>query len=537
MENQKKYYDDFFKTYGPNVHLDPVRFSAIAGLARGHVLDCGCGTGHLADFYAGAYTGVDISDVAIASARQLRRKDANFCAKELRLFFGLDDKKYDTIVFAEILEHVENDDWLDHVAKKMINPGGRIIVSVPNGDRVPDESHLRRFTVPLLRKKFSQFGRVRFHNWPGFANRILMTCDIGEKNSDLLTLAMVVKNEALGLENAILSCIEFVDQIVINVDEASTDKTLEIAKLYADDHNIFKWQDSFCHARNLVQSFVKTPWVLSLDGHEQVVSIGPLFKALQSSYDSLSVNIKLENGFSFYFPRLIRSDIKWVNDVHNSPVCKNSCYLRGFNIDHLRSSHQDKESAAARDKQRDFLVQRHFKEMLKKDRKNPKAWFYLGQHFNYIGQARQAIKYYKGYLHYSKNKEERWLVYFEIASIYLKSQRYFRALRALQNCEKEIPGRWEAKFSLGVLYGVIDRVDTSLNYFVASLENGKEPHIYNPLAHDEAVIFDFIAAGLHSKNKIVEAKIAWRRSLEVERKKPKNQQNKLKIEIWERMTA
>jgi SAM-dependent methyltransferase/tetratricopeptide (TPR) repeat protein len=537
MENQKEYYDNFFKTHGPDVHLDPVRFSSISALARGSVLDCGCGTGNLADFYAGDYWGVDISDVAIEHAKNSRRKTANFCAKSIERFFAEGDKSYDTIVFAEFLEHVKNDDWLGLVISSKLKPNGRIIVSVPNGDRVPDESHLRTFTVPELRKKFSQFGRVRFHNWPGFANRILMTCDVGEKNPDLLTLTMMVKNEGVGLENAILSCIDFVDQIVINIDEASSDDTLKIAKLYADDCNVFQWKDSFSHARNLVQSRVKTPWVLSLDGHEQVVSVGPLAKALESDYDSFSVKIKLENKFSFYFPRIIRKEIKWINDVHNSPKCEKPCHLRGFEIEHHRSDMQAKDSAANRDKQRDEMVQKYFNGLLKKNRKDCKAWFYLGQHFNYIGKVRRAISCYKKYLRYSQKKEERWLVCFELASLHMQAGRTFRALLALNAADKEIPGRWEIKFSRGVLYGLNGQTDLSLNYFVASLDREKEIHVYNPLPYDEASTFDLIGAGLYGKGNNDEAKIAWRRCLEVESAKDEKKQNKNKIEIWKRMTA
>lgn len=537
MENQKKYYDDFFKTFGPNVHLDPVRFSAIASLARGSVLDCGCGTGNLSDFYSGAYTGVDISDVAIASARLLRRQTAYFCVKELRLFFGLNDKKFDTVVFAEILEHIDKDDWLDFVVKNVVNSNGRIIVSVPNGDRVPDESHLRTFTVPELRKKFSHFGRVRFHNWSGFSNRILMTCDVGEKNPDLLSLAMVVKNEGLGLENAILSCIEFVDCIVINVDDASTDETLKIAKLYADYYNVFSWSGSFSHSRNLVQSCVITPWVLSLDGHEYVVSTGNLEKALQSDYDSFAVQITLESGFSFLFPRLIRCDVKWQNEVHNDPIVKNMCGFSGFAIKHDRAGLQSKESAAARDAQRNEMILRIMNAKLKKDRKDIVAWFYLGQHYSYIHEHRKAIKHYRKYLKYSTNKQERWIVWWEIASIYMLTNRYTRATIAFNNANKELPGRWEIAFSLGVAWVLVDAVDISLQYFVKALQRNNEVYMYNPLIFDEARIFNYIGAGLHSKGKFAEAKISWRRALEVELKKPEKEQDINFIEVLKRMTV
>jgi glycosyltransferase involved in cell wall biosynthesis len=68
----------------------------------------------------------------------------------------------------------------------------------------------------------------------------MMTCDLGEKNEDLLSLVMIAKDEEKGIENAILSCIEYVDNIVIAVDSRSTDKTLELANLYADTVKTFE---------------------------------------------------------------------------------------------------------------------------------------------------------------------------------------------------------------------------------------------------------------------------------------------------------
>ena len=80
MQKDKKYYDDFFNNYPVNVHDNPDRFRAVAQLLSGKVLDVACGTGTLSDYYAGGYVGVDISDVAIAKAREIRRKNANFHA-------------------------------------------------------------------------------------------------------------------------------------------------------------------------------------------------------------------------------------------------------------------------------------------------------------------------------------------------------------------------------------------------------------------------------------------------------------------------
>ena len=117
MQKDKKYYDRFFANFGPDVHLDPVRFSKIAELCRGRVLDIGCGTGNLSDFYKGPYVGFDISEVAIKKAKTLRRKDAAFDAVDFTREIVQNSLKFDTFVMTEFLEHIDKREKLFCIVK------------------------------------------------------------------------------------------------------------------------------------------------------------------------------------------------------------------------------------------------------------------------------------------------------------------------------------------------------------------------------------------------------------------------------------
>ncbi len=84
-----------------------------------------------------------------------------------------------------------------------------------------------------------------------------------------LTLCMIVKNEALNLTACVKSVLPIVDDIVI-VDTGSSDGTPELAgRLGARVYN-FKWIDDFSAARNKALEYVKTEWVLILDGDEMI---------------------------------------------------------------------------------------------------------------------------------------------------------------------------------------------------------------------------------------------------------------------------
>ena len=105
----KEIYNDFYNKYGVGVHADQLRFRETAKLCRGSVLDIGCGTGDLADFYTGDYLGIDISDVAVDLATESRRKDAKFEVMNCQLVNPKEIRKFDTFVIAEVLEHINDD--------------------------------------------------------------------------------------------------------------------------------------------------------------------------------------------------------------------------------------------------------------------------------------------------------------------------------------------------------------------------------------------------------------------------------------------
>lgn len=535
MSKDKKYYDDFFSEHGPDVHFDPVRFSEIAKLCKGSVLDIGCGTGNLADFYSGPYSGVDISEVAIKYAKELRPKTASFFVADLTENIKEEGKKYDTIVMAEFLEHLDKDETLWFNIMKLSKPDTRLIVSLPNSDRVPDESHFRTFTVPQLRSLFSKLGSVKFYNWAGFRARILLTCDLGKKSENLLSLSIIAKNEGKGLENAILSCIEFVDNIVIAVDNSSNDSTLSIAKIYADDLRIYDWEGSFCKARNFAQKGVQTKWILHLDGHEFVAEKGSLDIALKKDCDSFFIRVTLENGFTFYFPRLVRNFVKWERDVHNFPSVKDSVRLGDFLIRHDRQGLQSKEGIEIRDRQRELMITEIMGKALKENKRDIRALFYLAQQHHYHKRFKQAIKFYKRYLRYSKNHEERWLVFWEMAMIHNLRGQHIRALLRLNKAEKELPGRWETLHFFAVTWAMIGKARTAIDYFVASISENKESHMYNPIKKDMAQIYDSVGACFFSLRKYTEAKIAWRTALDFEREKPEKEKNLNRIKILEKM--
>lgn len=532
MEKEK--YNDFYKKHGAGVHSDAVRFMEIAKLCKGKVLDIACGTGDLADYYKGEYLGLDISDVAIDLARETRRKDAEFAIGNPLETLENCGEKFDTIVLAEFLEHIENDSIIFQNVKKLAKENARIIITVPNGDRVPDANHVREFTVPGLRKKFFDLGKITFIDWLGFKDRILMTIDLNEKNENLLTLAMIVWNEAKGLEKAILSCIGFIDKIVISVDNKSDDETLEIAKKYADVLKRHEWENNFAKARNFVDEGITSKYILSLDGHEFVKQAPEIKEKLKIDTGGFRVRIEMENGDDFLSPRLYKTGSVWEHAIHNALKLKEAVNYTDFIITHDRLGGQSEKSTALRIEQVRKTMEAELKKELKIKGSEVRALFYLARYYRQFLMWKKALRFYKKYLRKSKHKAEKWLCAYEAGVIANTMGKTLLALRFFEKANKEIPNRWEIKKHIGLTYMTFNQWNKALIYLIESLDVNTGQFTFNPEKRDDGETWDNIGFCFFQLGKYFEAKQAWEQAVKIGTNEVQVAMNKKRIEMLER---
>ncbi len=90
-----------------------------------------------------------------------------------------------------------------------------------------------------------------------------------KKSNCLISVAMIMKNEAHNLDRALGSIRPYVDEIIV-VDTGSTDESVEIAKKYTDKIYFHEWRDDFSEARNYSLQFPTCEWVLIYDADEEV---------------------------------------------------------------------------------------------------------------------------------------------------------------------------------------------------------------------------------------------------------------------------
>lgn len=108
----------------------------------------------------------------------------------------------------------------------------------------------------------------------------------GRKFKPLISLCMIVKDEANNLPRCLESVKGIVDEIIV-VDTGSTDETPQIAERYGAKVIHFEWTGSFSDARNESLRHAKGEWILWLDADEALAEGKERLRALLEENDGV----------------------------------------------------------------------------------------------------------------------------------------------------------------------------------------------------------------------------------------------------------
>lgn len=143
----------------------------------------------------------------------------------------------------------------------------------------------------------------------------------------LISLTMIVKNEAANLGRVLESARGVADEFVV-VDTGSTDNTVDIARAYGAKVSFFTWIDDFSAARNHALDQASGQWVLILDGDDVARESAPgalraEIQALDERAHFLRVPVRSPRGDGagatvFGSRRIFRNvpEIRWHHPVH-----------------------------------------------------------------------------------------------------------------------------------------------------------------------------------------------------------------------------
>ena len=155
-------------------------------------LDVGCGAGDFTAVLAEAgarAVGVEVAQAAVERARA-RHPGLDFRLVPIEGPLPLEDSSFDLVWASEVIEHVDDTArWLSEV-RRVLAPGGRLLVTTPSHGRLrvalggverfsePLGDHLHLYTRDSLRSLLDEFGfgeiRVRAVEGPPLLRRMLL---------------------------------------------------------------------------------------------------------------------------------------------------------------------------------------------------------------------------------------------------------------------------------------------------------------------------------------------------------------------------
>lgn len=151
-EEWKKLYEDEFsrmeKLESHGGRPCPYRLSILKDRIKGDVLSIGCGDGFdllkLKELNPDIKChGVDIIEKAIEIAK--KRVDGEFKQCDLNENDVPFDKKFDTVIVLEVLEHLKSPENILKKAWDSCKPGGKVIFTTPIGKNLDHYTHIHHF--------------------------------------------------------------------------------------------------------------------------------------------------------------------------------------------------------------------------------------------------------------------------------------------------------------------------------------------------------------------------------------------------------
>lgn len=332
-KHQSAYYDEFEeRVIGEDV-TGSTRFRGVANIVgrtivehperstrRLQVLDYGCAHGHysvpLAKAYGEAadFHGLDISARAVAAANKWAGRDGLTHCLDFRQgdqsTLGADGMRYDIILACEVVEHVDDYHALLERLRACLLPGGVLIVTTPCGRWESSgveafrtgREHLHHFERADIQDICGSHRHEIYHApashdrsgfplgswvwavWPT-AGMPLWKVNYERKLSVLvparqsISACLIVKNGEATLRKCISSFVDWVDEVVIAVDPATSDRTLEVVGHLRDEfpnrairtvEGLAALEHGFAAARNCSIESASGDWILWVDADEEI---------------------------------------------------------------------------------------------------------------------------------------------------------------------------------------------------------------------------------------------------------------------------
>lgn len=153
-------------------HFNRWMYEQIKPHCKGTILEIGSGIGNISQFLLDEGKSLFVSDIREVYRERLEKKfqnephlkgvlDLDIVAPDFEQRFGTMFSTFDTIFALNVVEHIENDSLAIANCKKLLKPGGRLIILVPAYQALYNQFdkelyHYRRYTKETLNKLFHE---------------------------------------------------------------------------------------------------------------------------------------------------------------------------------------------------------------------------------------------------------------------------------------------------------------------------------------------------------------------------------------------
>ncbi|CAM4173433.1 glycosyltransferase [Listeria ivanovii] len=314
----------------------------------------------------------------------------------------------------------------------------------------------------------------------------------------LISICMIVKNEAHILRQSLASFRKFTEEIII-VDTGSTDETKKIANEFTDFVYDFEWTGNFSDARNFAATKATGKWILVIDADECLE---------EESYLKLEKQLKSQRE-SMYMAQIIsftgeKGRVTTTNQM--ARVYKNDGTICFRGVIHEQLEAVDKhsiEAGLAEVKIYHYgymseIVEKQGKSsrnlrLLEKEMKNNKnsgfVHFNFGQEMNRLGNKKEALKEFSEAFRLRDNNQYIWakLSAYHIAELLEQEKRYEESLAIIEEARIIWPNVPEFPLKKANILYLSHQLEDAKEIYQTLLEN--KVIDYQPIVLYEATNF------------------------------------------------
>ncbi|MEG6616126.1 glycosyltransferase [Peptococcaceae bacterium 1198_IL3148] len=295
----------------------------------------------------------------------------------------------------------------------------------------------------------------------------------------MISLCMIVKNEAHCLVRCLQSAQGCVDEIIV-VDTGSSDDTVKIAKQFGAKVFYYQWQDDFGAARNFSLDQASGHWIIYLDADEELAyGCCQHLKALTEVDDAdgyyFTINNFTDQGepIKHISVRMFRNkpQYRFKGKLHEQITDGMVLYNSGLTINHygyLASTWVTKNKA-----QRNYRINI---QMVAAEPENAFYLYNLGNACCNLNDLTGAVDNYRQALqHLNLSDNYAPSVFIAYISCLLKLGRIEETLTYIDLCQTHFPHYVDIYFLAGEVYQALGMMTESVNCYEKCLALGENP--------------------------------------------------------------